>query len=622
MAPLSPAEPCRSLGAVPVDGGASFRVWAPKATSLELHVIDGDRFVPLAPTEKGYFAGVVAGLGAGARYRYRLDGIRELADPCSRFQPEGVHGPSEVVDLADFEWSDAGFVPAALPRMVIYELHVGTFSEEGTFDGALGHLDHLVELGVNAVEIMPVAQFPGRRNWGYDGVFLFAVQDSYGGPPGLQRFVDRCHRRGLAVVADVVHNHFGPEGCVLDDFGPYVTDRYATPWGPAVNVELAGSDEVRRFLIESALGYFADFHVDALRLDAVHGIIDRSAHPFLAELAEATRRLGAELGRPLRLIAESADNDPRVVAPSSAGGYGLDAQWCDDFHHSLHVLITGEREGYYADYGRPEQLARAMVEGFSFQGEYSAFRGRRHGATPASPAPHHFVAFTQNHDQIGNRGGAERLSALVSLPRLALAAALVLLSPSIPLLFMGEEYGETAPFPYFVDHSDPTLLEAVRAGRAAEFAAGRDLLDPAAEETFEAARPDRALRKEPGHAELYGLYRRLIEIRNHFSLFSDACVTTSEAHAAGSLVVLRRSRPGESLLTLFNTGDGEETYQLPPASPSTVTGAGTWHTIVDCDTDELGGTSPAPGYELHAGASLRLRAFGFASFHSSEQDDA
>jgi maltooligosyltrehalose trehalohydrolase len=610
----SVVEGPRPLGAWPLDGGrTSFVVWAPRATALEVHLLEQDRFVALERTGAGYFGQVIDGVTAGERYRYRLDGGPELADPCSRSQPEGVSGPSEVVDLTAFSWHDEAFVPVPASQLVIYEVHVGTFSEQGTLDGAIAHLDELVELGVNAVELMPVGQFPGTRNWGYDGVFIFAVHDTYGGPVALQRFVEACHRRGLAVVLDVVYNHFGPEGNVLEQFGPYVTDRYSTPWGPAVNVDQADSDEVRRFLIENALTYLRDFHVDALRLDAVHGIIDQSAHPFLAELAEATAAYSASCGQPLVLIAESADNTPRVLAPTSLGGLGMHAQWSDDFHHSLHVILTGERDSYYVDYGQPSQLARAMEEGFSFQGEYSAFRRRRHGARPALAGPHRFVVCAQNHDQVGNRRGGERLSALLDTARLRLAAAVVLLSPSTPLLFMGEEYGETAPFPYFVDHSAGELLEAVRSGRAAEFGA-EDLFDPAVEETFLLAKLDRSVVAEPVHDALRALYRGLISTRREIELFTDPSAIWTEAHAEGSVIVLVRTGRSGSLLSLFNTGDGTELLQIP--------GTGAWHKVVDSGASELGGDGSVFPGAVEPDDQLALPPFSFVSYLHPERIDS
>ena len=486
------ARPVLPLGSVPsAVGTTSFSVWAPRSGSVRLRLRPGDHGVgareeTLEPTGDGYHGVVLDACPAGVRYHYLLDDGRALADPASRFQPEGVHGPSEVFDPGVHRWTDAGFVAAPLRSAVLYELHVGTFTAAGTLDAAAEHLPALAELGVTAIEPMPIAQFPGRWNWGYDGVFPFAVHDTYGGPAALQRFADACHRCGMSLVLDVVYNHLGPEGDVLEAYGPYLTDRYRTPWGTAVNFDGPGSDDVRRFFVENAVGWFRDFHVDALRLDAVHGIVDTTATPFLVDLARAVEEQRQQTGRSWSLIAESADNDPRVVSSRAAGGLGLDAQWNDDFHHALHALITGERAGYYVDFGGLDQLARAMDQGFVFQGEYSAHRGRRHGAPSGGIEPDRFVIFAQNHDHVGNRPAGDRLASLVSPASLRLAAAVVLLAPGVPLLFMGEEYGETAPFPYFVDHGEAELAAATWAGRAEEMAslglAGK-MLDPRAEST-------------------------------------------------------------------------------------------------------------------------------------------
>ena len=379
---------------------------------------------------------------------------------------------------------------------MISEVHVGTFTPEGTFDSAVAGLDDLVEVGISAVELMPVAQFPGRRNWGYDGVFPFAVQNSYGGAAGLQRFVDACHGRGLDVILDVVYNHLGPEGNVLAAFGPYFTDRYRTPWGPAVNFDGADSNDVRAYFLHNARQWFTEFHIDGLRLDAVHEIIDRSAIPFLSELADR-RRATSATGSWWR----RAPTTTRVSSPrSAAGGLGMDAQWNDDFHHAVHAAITGERTGYYLDFGPVSDIARAMDEGFVYQGEYSKFRNLDHGGPSVGIAPERFVVFAQNHDHIGNRPKGDRLVTLVTREQAQLAAALVLLAPGVPLLFMGEEYGDPAPFPYFIDHGDPALVEAVRAGRSEEFAAFAGtggVLDADAQATFDAAR-HRPLVASPG----------------------------------------------------------------------------------------------------------------------------
>ena len=482
---------------------------------MRLALVGRNETIELQAGPDGYHE-TTAPCGVGTRYRYVLEDGLEYGDPASRSQPEGVHGPSEVVDLRAYEWHDASYRSRPLAEQVIYELHIGTFTAEGSFDGAIAELDDLSELGVGAIEIMPVAQFPGRRNWGYDGVFPFAVQNSYGGYRALQRLVDACHQRHLAVVLDVVYNHLGPEGNVLGSFAPYFTDRYSTPWGKALNFDGPGSDEVRAYFIQNAKQWFRDFHIDALRLDAVHEIIDRNATTFLAELAASTAELSGQLGSGFHLIAESADNDPRLASSEASGGIGLDAQWNDDFHHGLHVAVTGERFGYYLDYTGVDDLARAMDAGFVYQGQHSPYRGRNHGAPSVGLDPERFVIFAQNHDHIGNRPKADRLVTMISDDQARLVAAVLLFSPGIPLVFMGEEYGETAPFPYFIDHGDPDLVEAVRAGRAEEYASLAEqgqLFDPADESSFAAARIDRSLRHKASHASRFALYRQLIGLR-------------------------------------------------------------------------------------------------------------
>lgn len=594
------------LGAEPLPGDrCRFVVWAPRAAEVDVRLLDGPGGDHRAePAGHGYHAVEVEGCPPGTRYRYVLDGDRHLADPASRHQPDGVHGPSAVFDPGAHRWGDDGWRMAPLGDHVIYELHVGTFSSAGTFDGAVDALDHLVALGVTAVEPMPIAQFPGARNWGYDGVFPYAVQDSYGGPAAFQRFVDQCHRRGLAVVLDVVYNHLGPEGNVLDAFGPYLTDRYATPWGPALNFDQAGSDEVRRYFIDNALGWFADFHVDALRLDAVHGIVDPTAHPFLAELAEAAADLAARRRTPCLLIAESADNDPRVLAPAALGGLGLDAQWNDDYHHALHAAVTGERTGYYADYGPPGLLATATTDGFVHQGGYSAFRGRRHGAPAPGTDPARYVVFAQNHDHVGNRPRGDRLAATLPYDALRLVAALVLLAPGTPLLFMGEEYGEPAPFPYFVDHGDPDLVEAVRRGRASEFAAGwsEPPLDPADEATFRLAVLDRAVAAHGDHARLLGLYTDLVDFRRRHRRLLAVPAHELAAHADGPVLVVERRRGPGSVLGLYNLSGAP----APAADAGGAGGAGGWAPLVDSDEPAWGGDGQPAGPGLLAPYGFRL----------------
>lgn len=578
----------RSLGARPLDEwDTKFRVWAPDHQGVALDLVDlADSGATLALTDvgDGYWAIVTNEAPVGTRYRYLVDG-HPYADPASLFQPEGVHGPSQVVDLAAHAWGDGAYRPRPLWDHVIYELHVGTFSPEGTFDGALGYLDPLLEVGVSAIEVMPVAQFPGRRNWGYDGVFPFAVQNSYGGPLAFQRFVDACHQRGLAVILDVVYNHLGPEGNILSRFAPYFSDRYRTPWGDALNFDGEHSNEVRDYFWRNARQWFESFHVDALRLDAIDSIVDQSAVPFVAELARRCHDLAQELGRPCDLIAESAANDPRVVTPRSGGGVGMNAQWNDDFHHSLHVALTGERTGYYVDYGGVADLSRALDEGFVLQDTQSAFRVRRHGAPSGHVAPERFVVFSQNHDQIGNRPLGNRLITMVSPEQYSLVAALVILSPNIPLLFMGEEYGERAPFPYFVDHGDPALIDAVRVGRAREFkdiAAASELFDPSDPATFEAARLNRSVLGEPDHRQLFDRYRQLISLRRSTPALRRSSRSQARAWAQGDVICLLRSHEEGEVVILFNVGPSRESASLPRHS--------SWRELIEGDsTADLSG---------------------------------
>jgi maltooligosyltrehalose trehalohydrolase len=498
------------------EGLCRFYVWAPFARHVEVHILSSQEIVkPLERLAKGYHEVILSGVEAGSLYMYCLDGEKERPDPASKYQPQGVHGPSEVTD-SHFPWEDGGWSGVPLKDYVIYELHVGAYTAEGNFEAIIPHLEELKGLGVTAIELMPVGQFPGSRNWGYDGVYPFAVQNSYGGPQALKRLVNACHLQGLAVVLDVVYNHLGPEGNYLWDFGPYFTDRYRTLWGSSINFDGPQSDEVRRFFVDNALYWVRDFHVDALRLDAVHAILDFSAKPFLQELAAAVHEEADALGRRIFLMPESALNDAKVIRSPELGGYGLDAQWNDDFHHALRTLVTGDRSGYYVDFGRMEHLAKALREGYVYSGQYSVFRGRKHGNSSRDIPAHRFIVFAQNHDQVGNRMLGERLSQLASFEALKLVAGCVILSPHIPLLFMGEEYGETAPFPYFISHSDPDLVEAVRRGRREEFASFRwqgEPPDPQDEKTFLKAKLDHSLRITGRHKLLYEFYMSLIRVR-------------------------------------------------------------------------------------------------------------
>ena len=555
-----------------------FLVWAPKARTVDVRLTHPrSRCVRLEAGPRGYFHGVIEGVRPGTRYLYRLDDARERPDPASRYQPEGVHGPSEVI-RPDFPWSDAHWRGLPLRDYILYELHVGTFTPEGTFDAVIPHLEELVRLGVTVIELMPIGQFPGSRNWGYDGTFCFAAQNTYGGPDGLRRLVDACHRHGLGVALDVVYNHLGPEGNYLGDFGYYFTDRYRTPWGSALNFDDRHCDEVRRYFIESALSWVTDFHIDSLRLDAVHAIFDESARPFLRELAAAVHERAERLNRRVTVIAESNKNEPRHTDAREIGGYGLDGQWNDDFHHSLHVLLTSERAGYYADFGGVRRMAKAMAEGFVYDGQFSTYRGRRHGASSWHEPAERFVVCAQNHDQVGNRALGDRLGAIASYESLKLAAAVVLLSPYVPLLFMGEEYGEMAPFLYFVSHSDPELIEAVRRGRREEFASfawSGEVPDPQAEGTFHRSRLNRALLQEPRHAALREYYRELIRLRKtHPALAAlDKRQTAALPFEPENTIVLRRWHGDHHVAAVYHFGDGVQwSGEIP---------AGTWHVLLD-----------------------------------------
>jgi maltooligosyltrehalose trehalohydrolase len=522
----------------------AFRVWAPRAERVEL--VLAERRLPMEHIGSGWWRRDVTEAGAGTRYAFSLSGGPPRPDPRSASQPEGVHGPSEVVDHGAFRWHDESWRGVTLAGAVLYELHVGTFTPEGTFDAAIDRLPHLVDLGVDAIELLPVAEFSGRRGWGYDGVDLFAPHHAYGGPEGLKRLVDACHAAGLGVVMDVVYNHFGPAGCYLGEYGPYLTDRYRTGWGEAVNFDGPGCDEVRDFVIDNALMWLRDYHCDGLRLDAVHAIFDESPTHVLEELATAVDELAAHVRRPLFVIAESDRNDPRLVRGRDAGGFGLAAAWADDWHHALHTVLTGESDGYYEDFGSLAQLAKALRQAWVYDGVYSRHRRRVHGRSPAGLSGHRFVVGTQDHDQVGNRAAGERLAALTSAGRVKVAAALLLASPFVPLLFQGEEWAASTPFQYFTDHADPALGEAVRRGRRAEFAAfGWDpeqVPDPQSPETFARSTLDWRERDDATHAPMLAWYRTLIALRRRVATLTDGRTDRVDVRVdetRGTLVVVR-----------------------------------------------------------------------------------
>ena len=553
------------LGATVDDDRTRFELWSPDAASVDVQLVDG-RVVALhravdAVGADDTWTVTVEGVTHGDRYRFRRDGGEWLPDPASRWQPDGVHGASAVVDERRFVWTDEAWTGVGLRDTVLYELHVGTFTPAGTFDAAIDQLPRLLEVGVTTVELMPVAAFPGRRNWGYDGVFPFAVQHSYGGPDGLARFVDAAHSTGLAVVLDVVYNHVGPEGNVLGRFAPYFTDAYRTPWGDAVNVAGVGSDGVRRFFVENAVGWVRDFHLDGLRLDAVHAIVDPTPVPFVQELAAAVHDQAGRTGRNVLVTVESSANDPRIVRPPGRGGWGCDAVWNDDFHHALRVALTGERHEYYASYGGIADLARAWERRFVYDGQYSPGFGRRHGAPATDVEPMRFVVFDTNHDHVGNTARGERMLADTGPddPRHRLAATAVLLSPFTPMLFMGEEYGETAPFPYFVDHGDPELLDAVRAGRRREFAGAvgsGDVADPGDPATFAAAVIDPSLAERGPHRSRQAMVIELLRLRCDHAVLTDPAAAQDVAVEASVIVVIRRL-PDSTATVVMNFSSSE-----------------------------------------------------------------
>ncbi|MDG4560771.1 MAG: malto-oligosyltrehalose trehalohydrolase [Candidatus Competibacter sp.] len=583
----------------------AFALWAPLLRQAAVHLVaPEERLIPMTRDGRGYWHATVTGIESDALYFYQWNGEIDRPDPASHSQPQGVHGPSRVVDHT-FAWTDAGWQPSPLEQWVMYELHVGVFTAEGTFDAVIPRLSELRELGVTALELMPVAQFPGERNWGYDGVYPWAPQESYGGVEGLKRLVDACHRQGLAVILDVVYNHLGPEGNYLWGLGTYFTNHYRTPWGDAVNYDGPHSAGVREYVIGNALYWLETCHCDALRLDAVHAIYDFGARHILAELAETVAACGQRQGRPFYLIAESDLNDPRVIRRPAVGGYGLDAQWSDDFHHALHAVLTGERHGYYEDFGALEQLAQAYRRPFVYAWDYSRHRQRFHGDDPGDCPAWRFIVCSQNHDQVGNRALGERLAGLLPFPALKLAAAAVLLSPYVPLLFMGEEYGEPRPFFYFVSHGDPALIEGVREGRKKEFAAFHaegEAPDPQAETTFEASKLQWTLGKTGRHGQLRAFYRELLRLRRELP----ALARLDNASLTATLIA-------PTVLELWRWCDDNQVvaWMNFAAEPATVTAtvapdAGSWRKQLDADDSAWGG----------AGSSLPIRLADSALSHS------
>ena len=540
--------------------GTTFTVWAPKAQSAHL-VLNKDT-ITLESQPYGYWSAWVPEAKPGDLYQFQLDENEPLPDPASLAQPSGVHGPSEVIDLHGFQWHDQGWTGIPMADMIIYELHVGTFTQEGTFMAITDKLDYLQELGINAIEIMPVAQFPGERNWGYDGVYPYAAQHSYGGALGLMQLVDACHQAGIAVILDVVYNHLGPEGNYLPTYGPYLTDKHHTPWGMAINMDDAYCDGVRHYFLQNALMWLRDFRIDGLRLDAVHAIKDTSARHFLTELSAQVDALAKETQRTYTLIGECDLNDSRYISARERGGYGLTGQWIDEFHHSLHAFITGEQEGYYSDFGAFDHIVKAFEKTYVYDGVYSPHRKKIFGNSAEGHDYDQFVVFSQNHDQVGNRMMGDRLTTQVSLETLKLLAGAVLLSPAVPMLFMGEEYGEKKPFQYFVSHTDPDLVEAVRQGRSREFAyfqrEGHTVPDPQSKTTFR----DSTLswdRTQKASATLFRWYQHLIRLRKTLpALMAPQRAATQVSSPQEQVLILARSSEpaaAPALYCVFNLGE-------------------------------------------------------------------
>lgn len=560
-----------SLSPVRDGSRTKFRIWAPLRNKMMLQIEGyGKEEFEMAKDEDGFFNLELEDLPPFSKYLYKPDEEDGYPDPASAYQPKGIHGPSEIVDHNHFEWRDKEWKGIKTEDLVLYELHVGTFTKEGTFEAIIEKLDDLKDTGINALELMPVAQFPGERNWGYDGVFPYAVQNSYGGPEGLKKLVDACHGKGIAVILDVVYNHLGPEGNYLEKFGPYFTDQYKTPWGKAVNFDGEYADGVRKFFSDNPVYWFRHYHVDGLRVDAIHTIYDNSAVSFWELVSEKIRQLENDTGRKYLMIAESDLNSPRVIKEATDGGYGFDAQWLDDFHHALYVKVDRKGIERYYDFGRMDQLAKAYKDGFVHSGEYVKFRKRKHGKSSAGIPGNKFVAFNMNHDQVGNRVHGERLCMLVNDERLKLATAALLLSPYIPMLFMGEEYADRNPFYYFVSHSDKELIELVRKGRKEEFkdfGFDQQPPDPQDEKTFTESKIDWTKRQAPEHRIVLQWHKKLLEMRRTLPAlrsFDKQDIDIEIIDEESFLLRRRSNNASEQLFAFFNFSEEVKTYVANP----------------------------------------------------------
>jgi maltooligosyltrehalose trehalohydrolase len=544
-----------------------FNVWAPEKEEMILHIVHPfEKAFTMTKNEEGNFSVDVNTGEKDIRYFFKPNNEKDLPDPASQSQPEGVQGPSQTIDHSSYKWNDGNWKGSSMKEWILYELHVGTFTQDGNFEAAISKLDQLVDIGVNAIEIMPIAQFPGNRNWGYDGVFPYAVQNSYGGAEGLKKLVDACHQKGIAVVLDVVYNHLGPEGNYFPQFGPYFNGKYHTPWGDAINFDDAWSDGVRDYFSDNIIYFFENFHIDAVRCDAIHAMFDNGAIHFWQLTHQKVKALEEKTGRQFHLIAESDLNDPKVVKHPEKGGWGFDAQWLDDFHHALYILINPSDKQRYYDFGSMQQFAKAYNDGFVHSGEWVQFRKRKYGASSAGIAGDKFVIFNQNHDQIGNRADGKRLNMLVDFERAKLAAAAILLAPYIPMLFMGEEYADESPFYYFVSHSDKDLIKAVREGRKKEFedfGFDDNVPDPQDENTFNQSKLQWHKRNEAYHQVMLNWYKELIRLRKTLSPLKEFEKNNVHAEVIGDqgLNLFRHNQEtGESITCLFNFSDIEISY--------------------------------------------------------------
>ncbi|KQM78474.1 malto-oligosyltrehalose trehalohydrolase [Pedobacter sp. Leaf216] len=586
----------RNIG-VNFNGGetAEIQLWAPSASQVGIVLSADNRVLAMQQTGRGYWHLETDQLKPGDGYLFQLLQKNEndqqetlkLADPASLYQANGVGGNSTAFDLKAFKWTDAAWKGISLKDFIIYELHTGTFTPQGDLKSIETKLDHLIELGITAIEIMPLAQFPGNRNWGYDGVYPFAVQHSYGGPLALQQLVNTCHEKGLAVILDVVYNHIGPEGNHLGQFGPYFTDKYATPWGKAINFDDAGCDGVRNYFIENALMWFRDFHIDALRLDAVHALRDFGPEHILKEIKNKVLDLSRATGRDHRLIVELDLNDNRFINPTHQCGYGMDAQWIDEFHHALRVSAGQEKNGYYADFDGVGSLAKSYNDAYVYDGQYSAHRDKKFGAPATGNAGAQFVVFSQNHDQVGNRMLGERSATLVSFEMLKLMAGAVFCSPFIPLLFMGEEWAETNPFLFFTSHEGPELAEAVRKGRKAEFAYfhnGDETPDPQSEETFLQSKADWAKIEKLQHNTMLNYYKKLITLRKTHPALSvlDRGATHAQAFQEQNCILLTRGEDENKILCILNFSQQKQDLTIGGSLDN-------WSLILDSSAVEWGG---------------------------------